>query len=321
MAVCLAEQCERSTKNGSRGFCTMHYQRLMRQGDPNAPGRNWQTGQCSIHGCDRPSRTRGWCSRHYNRWYLHGDPEEPNHQHQCAVCSHPDRSEIEARILGYGTQIEVVETYNVTRAAVQRHVREHLRFTLKRGGSPCPVCAHPDALLIDELLSLRKSIKASGRRCRPLSSKRLGEMFGLPTAAVEHHSTTPHQATRVRVEVARRNAVLSAPKDSWPLLAPSTTVDVESLLAEVAEILDLESGKPCAVDGCPNRAKSRGWCDRHYWRFRKHGSTELPPKVEKVCAIEGCDRKQYGRGWCQMHHGRWRRTGNPLGVNALKETA
>lgn len=29
----------------------------------------------------------------------------------------------------------------------------------------------------------------------------------------------------------------------------------------------------CTIDGCTNRVKSKtlGWCDAHYWRYRKHG--------------------------------------------------
>jgi hypothetical protein len=30
---------------------------------------------CSITGCEKPSRARGWCSMHYWRWSKHGDPE------------------------------------------------------------------------------------------------------------------------------------------------------------------------------------------------------------------------------------------------------
>ena len=30
--------------------------------------------QCSIDGCEKPSRTRSWCAMHYWRWREHGDP-------------------------------------------------------------------------------------------------------------------------------------------------------------------------------------------------------------------------------------------------------
>lgn len=29
---------------------------------------------CAVDGCGRPSRTRGWCSLHYQRWKRYGDP-------------------------------------------------------------------------------------------------------------------------------------------------------------------------------------------------------------------------------------------------------
>lgn len=29
---------------------------------------------CSVDGCDRSASTRGWCSPHYKRWLRHGDP-------------------------------------------------------------------------------------------------------------------------------------------------------------------------------------------------------------------------------------------------------
>lgn len=33
---------------------------------------------CSISGCGRPVKSRGWCTAHYERWRRTGDPETPH---------------------------------------------------------------------------------------------------------------------------------------------------------------------------------------------------------------------------------------------------
>lgn len=30
----------------------------------------------------------------------------------------------------------------------------------------------------------------------------------------------------------------------------------------------------CSIDGCAKPVKARGWCAMHYWRWKKHGSTD-----------------------------------------------
>lgn len=72
----------------------------------------------------------------------------------------------------------------------------------------------------------------------------------------------------------------------------------------------------CSVDGCEQIAVGRGWCNRHYLRWRKHGdpgpaddSRYAPPSP---CTIDGCDEPARGRGWCAMHYLRWLRRGDPL---------
>lgn len=37
----------------------------------------------------------------------------------------------------------------------------------------------------------------------------------------------------------------------------------------------------CSVEGCDNPASGRGWCQKHYMRWRRTGSTELLPREKK----------------------------------------
>ena len=41
--------------------------------------------------------------------------------------------------------------------------------------------------------------------------------------------------------------------------------------------------QPCAVDGCEGRSESRGWCDKHYQRFKANGTPLRPdpPSMEE----------------------------------------
>lgn len=108
----------------------------------------------------------------------------------------------------------------------------------------------------------------------------------------------------------------------------------------------------CSIEGCNGTRRKRGWCEKHYSRFRVHGdpmkgartvlpdkcevsgcekkpvakdkchkhyyaerrvpATPRPPKPKAVCAIDGCDEYAKVRGWCGAHYQRWRRFGDPL---------
>lgn len=37
--------------------------------------------------------------------------------------------------------------------------------------------------------------------------------------------------------------------------------------------------------------------------------------TQRICAIPGCDKRARTRGWCDPHYRRWRRNGDPLGGN------
>lgn len=36
--------------------------------------------------------------------------------------------------------------------------------------------------------------------------------------------------------------------------------------------------------------------------------------VRGICSIEGCEKPHYARGWCKKHWYRWRRHGDPLAI-------
>ena len=52
----------------ARGWCSTHYSRWRRHGDPEVVTRGKNNGPCSVEGCGQPSRKRGWCASHYSQW-------------------------------------------------------------------------------------------------------------------------------------------------------------------------------------------------------------------------------------------------------------
>jgi len=107
----------------------------------------------------------------------------------------------------------------------------------------------------------------------------------------------------------------------------------------------------CAIDGCTNPSRKRGWCEKHYSRWKAHGTphgpgrvqqapvceiegcasvplaknlcrrhyhasrrpprTARPPRIDVPCAVAGCTEAAQVRGWCGAHYQRWRRFGDP----------
>lgn len=79
--------------------------------------------------------------------------------------------------------------------------------------------------------------------------------------------------------------------------------------------------KTCSVDGCENELTgktARGFCNKHYHRFRKYGNplhevNEIKKKHPEFCSVEGCTGKYNSKGFCIKHYERFRRYGDPLG--------
>jgi hypothetical protein len=66
----------------------------------------------------------------------------------------------------------------------------------------------------------------------------------------------------------------------------------------------------CSVEGCERTQCAKGYCELHYRRVRKFGSTDLP-LLDRTCSVSGCSRRTVGRGYCRTHYARVRRNGSP----------
>jgi hypothetical protein len=64
----------------------------------------------------------------------------------------------------------------------------------------------------------------------------------------------------------------------------------------------------CSVEGCNNKAKARGLCDKHWRRWRMYGDVTIIKKapLPEQCEIPGCDKKPHarwnGKALCNMHY-------------------
>jgi hypothetical protein len=70
--------------------------------------------------------------------------------------------------------------------------------------------------------------------------------------------------------------------------------------------------KPCSVEGCTHRVRSRDLCNKHYQRWTAHGSTEKPARGLATCTLDGCERPHVARGWCAQHYAAWAEYGVPI---------
>ncbi|MGH3991295.1 MAG: hypothetical protein ACRDSN_02390 [Pseudonocardiaceae bacterium] len=95
--VCAVDGCGRWPM--TRGYCTTHYQRWRRTGDPGGAiaARSPQRGVCTVPGCGRPHDSHGYCKAHAARWLRTGNPgtaeiaEHVRHGPGCSVdgCGRP----------------------------------------------------------------------------------------------------------------------------------------------------------------------------------------------------------------------------------------
>lgn len=68
----------------------------------------------------------------------------------------------------------------------------------------------------------------------------------------------------------------------------------------------------CSIEGCDRSATRRGWCSKHYERWRAHGDPNVViVKQKHYCSIEGCVDPVEAHGYCSKHYQRWQTHGDP----------
>lgn len=81
----------------AKGFCSAHYAKFRKYGDPLGKHRFKYEDGCSVADCERPLKSNGHCNMHHRRILRNGDPmivqrrrgivrNELNHK-QCATCA------------------------------------------------------------------------------------------------------------------------------------------------------------------------------------------------------------------------------------------
>lgn len=71
--VCDISECGRP--HYGRGYCSMHWKRWNKYGDPLKTKLNKaHNGFCKIEDCGGDYYALGWCRKHHRRWQVHGSP-------------------------------------------------------------------------------------------------------------------------------------------------------------------------------------------------------------------------------------------------------
>jgi Recombination endonuclease VII len=65
------------------------------------------------------------------------------------------------------------------------------------------------------------------------------------------------------------------------------------------------SERTCTIEGCPNQRLARGWCPKHYRRWRAYGhpigTADKGPR-RRSCSVDGCPDSAYRASLCSVHY-------------------
>ena len=60
--------------------------------------------------------------------------------------------------------------------------------------------------------------------------------------------------------------------------------------------------KMCSADGCNLKLLAKGYCSKHYYRMKRHGSLILHYAFMDKCTAVGCENNQITKKLCKKHY-------------------
>lgn len=72
--------------------------------------------------------------------------------------------------------------------------------------------------------------------------------------------------------------------------------------------------KLCILEPCQGKYYAKGYCRKHYQRYRKSGTTETTKSwgtQARECVVSGCSNSKRSMDMCNKHYLRYRKHGDP----------
>lgn len=291
--------------------------------------------------CSQQHYARGWCKSHYHRWNRYGDPLHVPRRVTDIERFWSKVAKTDTCWLWNGTARSGYGVFHWGgRHAHQSTGAHRYAYMLEKGEigeglvldhlCRVPLCVRPDHLEpVTQRENILRGVAASAVNHAKTHCIRGHEFTRENTrrGSNGHRScrACDREGTRNRLQqngaaafvsenarLQMRNAVKRYPE--------ATTKQLATLLGwsrpHAARVKAVEfGGRPkgrsvCKIEGCDGLVSGRGWCKKHYVKFRTYGDPLFEyVRPERKCEREDCQRKHLARGLCSMHYNKERRAG------------
>lgn len=84
----------------------------------------------------------------------------------------------------------------------------------------------------------------------------------------------------------------------------------------------MKTTRTCSIIDCARPVFARGWCGRHWYRWRQYGDpiagSPLRQQWDAICSVAGCDRPHTSLGYCRAHYMRVWQRGDPRADRSVR---